>query len=315
MKWWLLISTVLFPHVRMGKNLMWFTNLFLDYVRVTINSITVTTTDRAIAFSHRCVGNYQLILCGTSVYFILYTPSNTVGVSASVKGQNISQDVLDGFFQQPQWSEKIWMVVSDAVRVYVSTPCRSLLVSRYRYSRKIYLCTDWWCSRWSLIWRRSVEVSADGRFCEEVGECGSFRCHRRIRIIKQDALRRSYRCWTSRRMFSMMRKHIVLSSIDRWLSWRQNWNVTKNWLIWWLEFSSFEGGMRFSLLRSQPALNQLTGNTLSDRMQLIAESGERCRQCMVCTKPEGSSECWFWNPCASSILQRQQWLMYTSKIG
>jgi hypothetical protein len=165
MKWWIVSATLLGLMLSWGKHFMSFTNFFLDYVpgydKFRTVSMTLTIVefmmplmavmalDKVIRDSDWMrknikkfyygtgivVGLALLILAAPSVFTSFYTPEEYDNVVASVKGQNVSQDVLDGFFASLENARKSIMT-ADSMRTFFLVLIAAILIYtflRYRF--------------------------------------------------------------------------------------------------------------------------------------------------------------------------------------
>ncbi|MCX6275791.1 MAG: hypothetical protein NTV09_11360 [Bacteroidetes bacterium] len=163
MKWWILSATLLGLMLSWGKHFMGFTNFFLDYVPGYDKFRTVSMTLTIVEFMMPLmavlaldkivketdwikknikklyygggivVGLALLILVAPTMFTSFYTQEEYDNVVASVKGQNISQDVLDGFFSSLENARKSIMA-ADAMRaLFLVVIAAGLIYAYVRY--------------------------------------------------------------------------------------------------------------------------------------------------------------------------------------
>ncbi len=165
MKWWILSATVLGLMLSWGKHFMGFTNFFLDHVpgydKFRTVSMTLTIVEfmmplmavlaldkivkesawmkqniKKLYFGGGIVlGISLLILVAPTVFTSFYTQEEYDNVIASTKGQNISQDVIDGFFNSVESARKTIMS-ADAMRTFFLVFIAAILIYtfvRYKF--------------------------------------------------------------------------------------------------------------------------------------------------------------------------------------
>lgn len=171
MKWWLLSATILSLMLSWGRHFMDFTNLFLDFVpgydkfrsvttiiviaELAIPLLAILTVDkmlreadfwkqngRKVFYGMAAVIGLTLLIAVTPGTFTsFYTPEEYDQVLQSVQGQNISQDVIDSFFQAVTTARKA-IVSQDAFRSLLFLLLGSLLTwsfLRFRYRKEIFI--------------------------------------------------------------------------------------------------------------------------------------------------------------------------------
>jgi hypothetical protein len=169
LKWWLVSATILSLLLSWGKNLMWFTNLFLDFIPGYDKFRAVTTTIVIAEFTMPLLGiiavskmiseknffaeNKKRLMyaMGIVMFFTLviamkpdlfgsfYTQHEYDQVAESVKDQGNSSEILDQFFDAVSTARKS-IVVSDAMRSFFFILLASGLIYtflRYRYRSEI----------------------------------------------------------------------------------------------------------------------------------------------------------------------------------
>ena len=165
MKWWILSATALGLMLSWGKHFMSFTNFFLDYVPGYDKFRTVSMTLTIVEFmmplmavlaldkmvkeadwmkkhikklyygGGLVIGLSLLILVAPSMFTSFYTQEEYDNVVASVKGQNVSQEVLDGFFSSLETARKSIMT-ADSMRTFFLVLIAGLILFtfvKYRY--------------------------------------------------------------------------------------------------------------------------------------------------------------------------------------
>jgi hypothetical protein len=173
LKWWLLSATILSIMLSWGRNMMWFTNLFLDYVPGYDKFRAVTTTIVIAEFAipllailgiERMINQKDffavnkkrlmyamggvilvalLIAVKPDMFTSFYTQHEYDQVAESVKGQQNSSQILDEFFQAVTDARKS-ILVSDATRSLFLIVIASILVYtfvRYRYRSEYFVYT------------------------------------------------------------------------------------------------------------------------------------------------------------------------------
>lgn len=165
LKWWLLLSTILSVLLSWGKNFMPLTDLFLDFVpgydkfravsmilviaEFTVPLLAILAVDKLLKekeyfAEHKKQVYYvlggMLLLVGLitvspGTFTSFYTASEYEQVVESVKGQNISQDVIDSFFDSISAARR-HIVVSDATRSLMFLVAGAVLL--FSYIRKRY---------------------------------------------------------------------------------------------------------------------------------------------------------------------------------
>lgn len=160
MKWWIVSATALGLMLSWGKHFMSFTNFFLDYVPGYDKFRTVSMTLTIVEFmmplmavlaldkivketewmkknikkfyygAGIVVGLALLILVAPSVFTSFYTQTEYDNVLESVKGQNLSQDVLDGFFASLETARKSIMS-ADTMRTLFLVLLAAILIYTY----------------------------------------------------------------------------------------------------------------------------------------------------------------------------------------
>ncbi len=181
MKWWILIATVLGLVLSWGKHFMPFTNFFLDYVPGYNKFRTVSMTLTIVEFMMPLLavlaldkivkeadwmkknikklyygggivlGISILILAAPGMFTSFYTQEEYDNVVASVKGQNVSQEVLDGFFASLETARKAIMT-ADSMRTFLLVLLASILIYTFvRYKFRAGL----------IIWSLAVLILLD----------------------------------------------------------------------------------------------------------------------------------------------------------
>ena len=180
-KWWILAATLLGLMLSWGKHFMGFTNFFLDHVPGYDKFRTVSMTLTIVEFCMPLMaalaldkivrekewvkqnikklyygggivlGISLLILIAPSAFTSFYTQEEYDQVLESVKGQKVSQDVLDGFFSSLETARKSIMS-ADALRTFLLVVLASGLLygfTKYKF-RADY-----------LIWSLAVIIFLD----------------------------------------------------------------------------------------------------------------------------------------------------------
>lgn len=170
-KWWLVSATILSVMLSWGKNFMFLTNLFLDYVpgydkfravttilvlaEFTVPLLAVMAVDQMLKDtgiyknSGKRINLIMGIVLGITVLIMIapgqftsfYTPGEYDQVTASVKGQNVSQDLIDNFFNNVSAARK-HILERDAQRTFFLLLVTSVLVwsfLKFRYNRNIFI--------------------------------------------------------------------------------------------------------------------------------------------------------------------------------
>ncbi|MEO8087651.1 MAG: YfhO family protein [Bacteroidota bacterium] len=181
MKWWILSATILGLMLSWGKHFMSFTNFFLDYVPGYDKFRTVSMTLTIVQFMMPLlavlaldkivketdwmrrnikklyygggivIGISILILVAPTTFTSFYTQEEYDSVSASIKDQHVSQDVLDGFFTSLENARKSIMT-ADAMRTFFLVLMASILI--YTFVR--YKFRDGY-----IIWTLAVLIFLD----------------------------------------------------------------------------------------------------------------------------------------------------------
>lgn len=170
-KWGLVSVTILAIMLSWGKNFMPLTNFFLDYLpgydkfravamilviaEFTVPLLAILALDQIVKdndFYSRfkkpvnyaiigIVALLTLMLVVPDMFTNFYTASEYEQVSASVKGQNISQDVIDSFFENVSIARK-HIMTSDTMRSLLFAIIASALIwtyLRFKYSKEIFI--------------------------------------------------------------------------------------------------------------------------------------------------------------------------------
>lgn len=170
-KWWLVSVTILSLLLSWGKNFMGFTNFFLDYLPGYDKFRAVTTILVIAEFTVPLLGilavdkmvketdffakykkqlNYTLIgllaivglMCvAPGIFTSFYTETEYNQVVESVKGQKISNDIIDNFFVAVSTARQ-HIVESDALRSFFLLLLASVLIwtyVRFRYAKEIFI--------------------------------------------------------------------------------------------------------------------------------------------------------------------------------
>jgi len=166
MKWWILAATALGLMLSWGKHFMSFTNLFLDYVpgydkfrtvsmtltivEFTMPLMAVLALDKIVKETDWIKNNMKklywgagivlgisiLILAAPTMFTSFYTQEEYDNVVASVKGQNVSQDVLDGFFSSLETARRSIMSADSMRTLFLVLAAVILLYSFVKYRFK-----------------------------------------------------------------------------------------------------------------------------------------------------------------------------------
>ena len=170
-KWGLVSVTVLAVMLSWGKNFMPLTNFFLDFLpgydkfravsmtlviaEFTVPLLAVLAIDKMVkeddyfarfkkpvTYSIAAfIGLLVLMLAVPGAFTSFYTPSEFDQVSASVKGQNISSDVIQAFFDNVSIARK-HIMTSDVMRSLLFALIGGALVwtyLRFKYSKEIFI--------------------------------------------------------------------------------------------------------------------------------------------------------------------------------
>lgn len=170
-KWGLVSVTILAIFLSWGKNFMSFTNFFLDYLpgynkfravsmtlviaEFTVPLLATLAIDKMLKdgdfFRQFKKPLTYVIACMTGILLLMalkpdiftsfYTPAEYDQVVASTKGQNISQDIINSFFENVSNARK-HIMLSDVMRsLFFCILASALILSflKFRYSKDIFI--------------------------------------------------------------------------------------------------------------------------------------------------------------------------------
>ncbi|HNS11373.1 MAG TPA: hypothetical protein PKM97_02075 [Bacteroidia bacterium] len=170
-KWGLVSVTILAVMLSWGKNFMPLTNLFLDFLpgydkfravsmtlviaEFTVPLLGILALDKMVKeedffskfkkpVTYTILGFLAILLlmfASPGIFTNFYTPSEYEQVVASVKGQSISQDVIDSFFENVSIARK-HIMLSDVMRSLLFTLIAGALIwtfLRFKYNKDIFI--------------------------------------------------------------------------------------------------------------------------------------------------------------------------------